>query len=77
MILTLPRISRRPKIVLVGFLARCAKMVDGGVYAAFGSASASTTVFRWAAIRAGVRAAISSADGSAPRRLIASMVSLR
>ena len=38
--------SKRPKIVLVGFLARCAKMADGGVYAAFGSASASATVFR-------------------------------
>ena len=37
---------KRPKIVLVGFLARCAKMADGGVYAAFGSASASATVFR-------------------------------
>jgi len=39
-------IGKRPKIVLVGFLARCAKMADGGVYAAFGSASASATVFR-------------------------------
>jgi len=39
-------ISKRPKIVLVGFLARCAKMADGGVYAASCSTSASSAVFR-------------------------------
>jgi len=37
---------KRPKIVLVGFLARCAKMADGGVYAASCSTSASSAVFR-------------------------------